>query len=317
MWAFSLSAAVQAVIAIAQVLHGDAIGLGWLGELKWNPQRLFGSGESTFRGYGLAAHPNILAGYLLVALFATGSLLFQRSLFSPSWFVTAGLFGITFVGLLVTLSRAALLAALVAVTIIVVLKRNQFAPILAPRVILLLTLMLIASIPVIVLFDNAFVERNEGLKDFDGVIDRLTLGYTDTLKVFKAHPFLGAGEGNLMVQVGRNNMSSPKLELLLPAHNAFWVVLAELGIPGLFLFLMACGSVLVHLFAQSKRPGFAWTVAFLAWVIIMIFDYYPWLDHRTRLITFLIIGIWWGYSLRAADELAPAELHLPDTEAIG
>lgn len=295
LWLFSLAAMIQSIIAIAQLIHGDAIGLGSLGELRWNPEDLFGLKDTSFRGYGLTPHPNILAGYLIVALFAAVTLLYQYRLFSAQWIAVMVVFCVIVGGLLSTLSRTGLLAALVAGMATLVLKQNDLKRIPLQHILLLLGGILAGLILIAFLFGDTLIERNWGLQDTKGVANRLTLGYDDTFKVIKKEPILGVGEGNLMVHVGRNN-PFPKVSVLLPAHNTFLVVWAELGILGLILFILACGTVLAHLFVQSEGTATSiWSLAFLAWAVIMAFDYYPWLDYRTRLLTFWIIGMWWGY----------------------
>jgi hypothetical protein len=110
-------AVFQALLAIAQVAHQDALGLGGLGEVRWASDNLYGFAETTFRGYGLTAHPNMLAGYLLAGLFA-GLVGIVRG---QGWQrIAAGTAAvITAVGLLVTLSRTGLIAAGIAGVVLV------------------------------------------------------------------------------------------------------------------------------------------------------------------------------------------------------
>jgi hypothetical protein len=298
LWIFSLGAVGQSIIAIAQWLQGDAIGLGWLGELHWDPNDLFGYKEEIFRGYGLTAHPNMLAGYLVVASFAVVTLLYRQRVFSVRWVIAVFFLGGIIGGLLATLSRTGLFAGLLAVAAMVAFRWRSLRQIPRQYGLVLGGLLLIGLVLVVLVFGGTLLERNWGLQDSKGVGNRLTLGYDDTLDVIGEHPIRGSGEGNLMIRVGRNHLI-PTGRALLPAHNVFLVVLAELGIPGLILFLLACVTVLRRLFGPLQGPAFVWTVAFLAWVAIMPFDYYPWLDYRTRLLTFWIVGMWWGYLLRS------------------
>lgn len=309
LWLFCIGAIFQTLIAIGQIIHGDALGLGWLGEIQWDPENLFGYEETMFRGYGLTPHPNILAGYLIIALFAVGTLLQRYSLSSLRGSLAAAAFGLIAVGVVVTLSRTGLLAGLIALAVVGILKRRELTGWLSPRnTVVIIVIAAMGATAAIVLIGDMLIERNSGLQDLDGVKNRLTIGFDDTIEVIEEAPALGVGENNLMVEVGSNNAIPDKL-VLLPAHNVFLVVWAELGVVGLILFLLICGNILVRITSSQSREVLIWTLAFLAWFVIMFLDYYPWLDYRTRLITLWIMGMWWGYNLRSDHEVVSSEAH--------
>src|SRR3989338_9422288 len=78
----------QSLIAIAQFLKQSAIGLRFLGESVIAPDMegvavFYNSvGEKVMRAYGTTPHPNILAAYLLLGLFAIYYLLLRQQKFS-------------------------------------------------------------------------------------------------------------------------------------------------------------------------------------------------------------------------------------------
>lgn len=304
LWALCLGAVIQSAIAIAQFIHGNPLGLSGLGELQQNPEEVFNKTQTVFRGYGLTAHPNILAGYLLIGLCAASSLIYRFSLRSAYGLLAAAAFCTATVGLLITFSRTGLVAGAAVVIMALVLKRPNIRQIFLRKNSLVLALAALGIILIVVLLGNALIQRNWGLQDIQGVKDRVTLGYSDTVDVIESHPILGVGENNLMVAVGHNKIT-PDKPVLLPAHNVFLVIQAELGIAGLVLFGLACITILIQLFRRPTGGLFIWTLGFLALFLIMPFDYYVWMDYRSRLLLLWTVGMWWGYRLHA-DQNVPA-----------
>ncbi|MBZ0290115.1 MAG: hypothetical protein K8I30_21000, partial [Anaerolineae bacterium] len=66
LWGLLLGAAVQAAVAILQVMNGGPLGWWGLGEID----RFEYETTAFYRAPGLSMHPNYLGGYLVVALFA-------------------------------------------------------------------------------------------------------------------------------------------------------------------------------------------------------------------------------------------------------
>lgn len=301
LWALTLGAVIQSLLAVAQVVHGSPLGLGWLGELQQAPETASESLGTIFRGYGLAAHPNMLAGYLLVSLVAVTALLRHYGFYSARGGLAAGAFAVITAGLLVTYSRTGLIAGVGLLAIVFVLKMKQIRHISTRKGLAALALIALGAALVVILLGDTLIERNWGLQDTKGIKNRLTLGYSDTFEVIKDHPILGVGQDNLMTAVGRDK-TSPEESVLLPAHNVFLVILSELGIAGLILFVLVCGTLLVSLFRQPTGELFIWTLAFLALFLTMPFDYYAWMDYRARLLLLWLVGMWWGYKLPAQSE---------------
>jgi O-antigen ligase len=81
--ALLVSAALNALLAVAQVAHGGALGLHNLGEFRFgrliDGSSLLEAGDLTFvRPYGLLAHPNMLGGLLVVGVLLAAQRIFQH-----------------------------------------------------------------------------------------------------------------------------------------------------------------------------------------------------------------------------------------------
>jgi hypothetical protein len=78
-----VSAALNAVLAVAQVANGGALGLHALGEFRFGGEidgtSLIEAGDITFvRPYGLLAHPNMLGGLLVVGVLLAATYIVSR-----------------------------------------------------------------------------------------------------------------------------------------------------------------------------------------------------------------------------------------------
>jgi hypothetical protein len=275
-------AAAQAVVAVLQILNQGPIGLGWLGEVD----RFWYDTAPFYRAPGLSMHPNYLAGYLLIALF--GALLIARQNIEQSRSIVlpaiGGLLG--GVGLVATMSRSGLLAAVVglipALSVAVLsLKKRLRLTVIAVLGVLVLVVGIWAAIVILPNVQTRLLASREFF-------------FHDTFEVIGKTPLLGVGAGNLMLEIGRNQGESSTP--LLPVHNVFLYIWAELGIPGLALFVAACLAILIQVRPRNGLSVFTWGSCFLAMCVVMLFDNYFWAVQPFRDLTFWVIGLWWGYA---------------------
>ena len=302
--AFVLAGVLHSGLALAQVIKGESLGLTWLGETQRSTMNPYGFGPQTFRGSALAFHPNNLGGFLLVALFACLMLFHETRLRRQQ--ITGATAGIIItLGLLATVSRGAIVAAII--TIPIVFGTRTFKKLhgkyrYAVPVALILAPVMLAIIILLIgggLADSAVDRLGGWIRDPESFGERLTFAFPDTIAVIRSSPAMGVGAGNLMVKVGEIRAGAG--ELLLPAHNVYPVIWAELGIIGLTLFLGGNLFILAHLHPRNSNGVYIWGWAFAALVIAMIADFYFWGDLRSRLLLFWVIGMWWGYSLQQHD----------------
>jgi len=262
--------AVQGYIALGQVIGQGPLGLEMLGEIRWD------AAPSFYRGNGLAANPNNLAGYLLVAFFAWIALLLhyrqQRALLALAG---AGLIG----GLIATFSRTAWLALGSSGLGLVFLAVRQWQ---GTRRAIWMTAAVLVMMSVGLLL----------LLLLPTVHDRLLQGrefyWTNTRAVIEQAPWTGAGAGNLMIEI----QHQPRYTAYqLPVHNVYLMIWGETGLIGMLLFLAGSGAV----FWQGWRQRNAvWTTGWLALSVSMLFDYYFWGDNRLQVLLFWMAGVIWG-----------------------
>lgn len=293
-----LGMSFQALIAATQLTTEGAIGLGWLGEADRNPDNPFGFETQGFRGYGLEAHPNILAGALLIGLF----LAFLLWLQNRRWWWGA-LAAIISVGLIATVSRNAIVVTLFTLLpLIIWLNRKRLNRAMVLRFSLVsLVIIGIAAVTIGRGFVGDFWDRTKiYAEEPEAFFDRLVFAKDDTIAVTRDVPLHGVGIGNLVIEIGlwRDPPDSP---LLIPVHNVYLMVLAELGLIGFVFYGMGCLAIL----AKFRQQPVVVTL-FLAICLSMLFDFYFWHHFRMRLLFFWVVGLCWGYLLRATDPDKPS-----------
>jgi len=249
LWGLIIGGTWQALIAMLQVLNGDVLGLAMLGE----PRTLFESTGDLIRGYGLSKNPNQLAGYLLLCGAATHYQWQHTPHHRYLWISGA----IIAVGLLVSGSRSAWLGLGIAIWW---MRPSWRVGIMVAGGGVALYALLLGSTP---------------------IIDRFFFAYADTVTVIRDHGLLGVGAHHLMIAIGQDGIEG----ILLPAHNSFLIIWAELGFIGLIS--------LVALQWQASRLPTEWNALLIAFGVILLFDFYLWQFWHMRLVLLMAWGLAW------------------------
>lgn len=268
------SAALQSLIAIAQHLHQDSLGLLWLGE---RPH--FQIAGDVFRSYGLTAHPNLLAFFLLISVFSLLAYLVS----AQQWYMGIILIPML-LALLYTGSRANIASLLTGLSlcISVWVWRSQWQ----------YKSMLVISTPLLLLILLRFIPetlttRFDFLLNQEHFQNRLTYAYADTLYLIEQEPLLGLGGGVLRY----GNLSNPDV-----AHNVLLIIWAEQGIMGLLFYVMMVFSFLNRLHPKNSWSEFILTMGFLSINLTMLFDVQITMANY-RLLIFWYMGCIWGQFL--------------------
>jgi hypothetical protein len=287
-----IAGVIHATIAMLQVLKGAPLNWTWLGEYQPSLANPWGFGFQDFQVYGLAIHPNNLAGYLLISLFAV-LVLMRHNWLRTGWIATLEYAVLVIIGggLLATASRTAILAGAVGIILSLILAPPR---IFAQRRLRIAMLLLLVIVAIAFALLTPFVNRLTMLIG-ENFTTRFTFAFADTMVVIRENSILGVGQGNLMLRIGELRAGSP--DLLLPAHNVLYVIRAELGLFGVFLF--AAGIVTVLLRLRRNNPGGValWGCCIAALCIVMLLDFYLWAEVRSHMLLWIVFGLWWGYNL--------------------
>lgn len=311
----------QAAIGLAQFALQRDLGLRILYEFRLDPafpviSATSAPGEGRLvRAYGLTRHPNILGGYVAVALILlTGNLVLggrgaggkgphPRPL-SPSWergetppLLAMGCL-LLLAGLLATLSRSAWLGVTAGLALLLGLTWRRGMERQNRRWFRWLGG---AGVAVILIFLGLFGSWVASRLWLVGnrlevwSIDDRMIQIRAALDLIAHHPWLGAGDARFVA--ASNTLSSATI-LTLPVHNVPLLVAAELGIPAAVVLIAFSAIPIVSLFSRwqrlARRP--AALLYLSAWVclgIISLFDFYLWpvIDWAPWLLVTTLAGL--------------------------
>lgn len=241
-------------------------------------------GQLVLRPYATFPHPNVFAGYLVVAL-----------LFFLAWsFITSNVkqrivsicllvFGTGM--LLLTLSRVAMLVfALLSLLFLVVRFSKK-----RTWLVVFVSLLVISILSLDPLLGGRFL-------DIHGYGESLYLRNVllqSAWVMFLSHPILGVGLGNFLPALPQFIFSKILFGFLQPVHNMYMLVLAETGIVGLAGFLVLLGMAFAESFKKVKANLF-FQFPFLALCAISLVgltDHYFLTLQQGQLLFALILGI--------------------------
>ncbi|OGY45242.1 MAG: hypothetical protein A2731_01850 [Candidatus Buchananbacteria bacterium RIFCSPHIGHO2_01_FULL_39_8] len=274
--------------------------------------------ERWLRAYGALPHPNILGGFLVIAVMFLLYLSFIAQRRSQRIFVLVSLLSII-PALFFTFSRSAWIAIIVSLIVLGfwLFKRREH---LWNQT--FLKMFLLTCLMVIILGFNLrgpLLTRLTGDQDLEVASIYLRMAFTEqAFKLIQDNPWGGVGIGNYTLGVYQKINGSWPGYYYQPVHNIYLLVLAETGILGAIIFysiiFLLIWSRLLKFFykkvvgiptksgflLRNKADGATSTshlqgmIVFLCLVsilIISLFDHYFWSLEFGVLIFWLILGL--------------------------
>ncbi|MFA6594338.1 MAG: O-antigen ligase family protein [Candidatus Buchananbacteria bacterium] len=242
------------------------------------------------RAYGPFSHPNILGGYLALALGAV--LILWQKIAWPAYpskklegqriflLSTACLISL---GLFCSFSRSAWLAAFVTLILCLGYWLKTKSP--WPRYIAVVLAPFLIFAACFAIFNPLIIAR----ADLSNRLESNSLMQRETqifqaLDLIASRPLGGAGLNNYTYLLHRQAPGSPAY-LLQPVHNFYLLVLAELGLVGLLI-------ILGLLYAAIKnRKSFLVLLPLTALLIIGLFDHYLFTQYAGLMIFWLALTL--------------------------
>src|SRR3989344_8049629 len=222
----------QAIIAILQFFKQSSLGLGLLGESVISPN-LTGiasfynvAGEKIVRAYGTTPHPNVLAAYLFLTIFAFYYLWIYKNISKLSLFV----YGLTLLAFFFTFARVAIFLLFINFLIRIILVRLKFRKEYWNK-----KLVLLFSMTFIVVTFFSIVYWPEA-------VSRIKISSKDEavqLRVFynkesvQSLNWFGVGSGNFVNWLMIKEPNLPR-HIYQPVHNIYLLIYSETGILGIF-----------------------------------------------------------------------------------
>lgn len=300
-----LGAIIQSALGIWQFLTQSSPVTKWLGLAPHLPAISGTSvveniGGRFLRAYGGLPHPNILAGYLVIALIILGGLYLVTQKNYQKYFVL-GSFGLITTGLFFTFSRTGWLALAGAIILLFLMVYLAKKPLRFHFEILKLVGIVIL---IFVIFTSLFsslvttrVQATERLEEKSW--EQRNLYNQQALKLIQSHWLTGVGLGNYTLAV--YNEVDSRLEPLeyQPVHNIYALILAETGIFGLIVFILLILEIFKNLWQKRRKLNFEsqpwfWVYSLVLLIIFIIFfwDHYFWTLHFGIMLFWLSLGLW-------------------------
>ncbi len=287
----------QGVLAITQFSLQRHIGFHWFGEGILNPltpgTAVFYNfaGEKIMRAYGTTPHPNILAGYLLLCLFACYFIwcwygtFFTDKRFRNIFYIG---YGVVLFGFFLTFSRTAIFVwAIVSLSLYLWVRYREQS--LYPFV----KKLGIATLVTGVLFSGIYWKE---------VSSRLLISRSEEavqLRIYFAGESVdqgirwnGVGIGNFVKWLMIKNPGKPDW-MYQPVHNIYLLLYSELGVVALSTFFLFMGLTLKKFWKENpvltKR---IFLMAMLTTILfIALFDHYFLTMQQGRFIWWLVLAL--------------------------
>ena len=286
----SIGVAFESLLTIAQYFNSGSLGgiFYFFGERFFNSQtpgiaNASLSGSLVLRPYGTFSHPNVLAAYLTLSM---SLIIFTYDKLSGNLKTIYSLVLILgTVALLLTFSRVAILAWVVALSFWII---RRFGKSLRLKIALpiLITLLLFFSV------SHVGVRFSELRLSDEAVSNRLLLSKSAFSMIWDK-PILGTGLSNFLPNLPVYINSSGNVFYVQPVHNIFLLILAEMGIAG-FLFFVWFSAKTYGRIVQNKKNRLLFIILLFEILILGFFDHYFLTLQQGQLLLALSFGLFWS-----------------------
>jgi len=285
---FTLGGLIQSFVALEQYICQSSLGLKYLGESVAGLNisgiaKIELLGNKLLRSYGTFAHPNILATFLLLALYSA----IYLSLKHKSVYLLA--LPIISLGLILTFSRTILFFGLI--SLIIFFTHNYLKikniKILKPILVLFISFAIFSLVFLPYLTNRFSLHKEEqavSLRIFYNKVSH---------QIIKTSPFLGVGLGNFIIRLKE---IYPDLEnwQYQPVHNIYLLISSEIGILGFIAFILFLIFLLRANFLKAKIYNLKFFMFYFlcfTFLGIALFDHFFFTINQGVLMFWLALGI--------------------------
>lgn len=304
-----ISGVFQSVIAIIQYVRQGSLGLRLLGE---SPLSVDAVGVAVFiadshkylRAYGTTPHPNILAAWLFLAIFAFYFYYLGR-------FTDGGagrlrvlkealaviVYGIILFAFFSTFSRVVIglwFLSLIVRLAVVVFKKDIHQSVFSMRWSLLK--LAIATCVVAVVFSLLFwpqVKSRIHVSTQEEAVTQRVFYNKLAGSVIAGSPFLGVGIGQFVPDMMARLKRLPS-NAYQPVHNVYLLIAGEVGFSGLAVFVVFLSVVFWSFIKKSDFRdihSFSFLIVVFSFLIIGFFDHFLWTSQQGSFIFWMVLAL--------------------------
>lgn len=232
-------------------------------------------GFSKVPAYGLFRHPNILGGYLSLALILVLDHVYkQKSKIRKNIFTAIFLAG--FVGLFLSLSLTSWVSFLIGLFLYYRAKKTKVRSVWAKVFFFIVFLSLFLPL----LNGISFISKNPS---FYRRSDLLTSTYT----IINKNPIFGVGYNNLTSQLEKYGFYTKDVRFNQPVHNIFVLTFVETGVFAFGLFL----TLLLFAVRKTLKNNSVIFILLLQILFLGSLDHYLVTIHQTQLLFWIVVGL--------------------------
>lgn len=292
----------QAILAIAQFIKQGSIGIKFVEAGIFSPDspgvaNFILNGDRILRSYGSFSHPNVLAGFLLMAIFAFYAIWLKK----PINILRCIGFAILVFAMFLTFSRTAIVVFGVMSLVFFLfeffklrkLEHTEQRLSDGKKIIKLFLLFAVACLLSVIILFPYIKARFFTISLEEQAVDLRIFYNKMAIEMIKEKPILGIGIGNF-VNYSQNypayfraaskvlgiseNAPQPGSGQSLPdwiyqpAHNIYLLIASEIGILGVLAFL---GFVAIVLLDEIKKKS-AFLLLTISFLILALLDHYFW-----------------------------------------
>ena len=303
-------ALLQSVVAIAQFFMQSEIGLRILGE-SFLGKDMNGiasfynlAGEKVIRAYGTTPHPNVLAAYLFLAVFAFYFSYLYFHIYHESKlkhlkinFFLLGSYPLMLLALFFTFARVAVFLWFVgfAVRALIIIGSGKFRKIFGSPVNKdKLIRILVITFVVIVLFGIIFWPEAMSRIKISGNEEAVQLRvFYNKESLETGINWFGVGSGNFVNWLMVKETNLPRY-LYQPVHNIYLLVYSETGILGLAAFLLFLVLLIKDFILRTRMQKlyhFSFLLVVLSILFMGLFDHFLLTLQQGRFIFWMVLAI--------------------------
>lgn len=323
------SGVFQSILAIAQFYKQSSLGIKFIEAGIFKPGAagvatfIMENGEKVLRAYGSFSHPNVLAGFILMAIFTIYATLITNHTRMTRIFLMVSFFFLSF-GLFLTFSRAGILVFVVGSLVMFLFYlfriRNlrgfnllQEVKPLKIKIFQLLGLFIVSCILIVAILFPYLKSRFFEISFEEQAIDLRFFYNKMAIQMIKEKPILGIGIGNFVnysenystyLRAAGKMLGLSKIPdwIYQPVHNIYLLIASEIGILGLLAFLGFIGKVLFEViqrefkgdqreFKGNSGGNICFFFLFSCFLIIALADHYFWTLQQGGIIFWLALAL--------------------------
>ncbi|MGW8185467.1 MAG: O-antigen ligase family protein [Candidatus Moraniibacteriota bacterium] len=297
---FVFSIFLQGILGVYQFLNQIIYSNKWLGiseHLAWQggSSVIETSAGRFLRAYGGMPHPNILGGFLAIAILLGVGAYLKATEKEKYWkYFLLICIVLNFFSLLVTFSRSALFSLFLGLFLFLVYYLYNKRLHLIKNLLFIISIFFLISALFFSLFSELLINRLDVTSRLEkkSINERL-LFIKEAQEIITQKPILGTGVGNYTPFLLKNNHTPKEVWQFQPVHNIYLLIFAELGIIGFSLFLFIIIFIIcdfLESFTKENTNRVIFSIVTISLLFLSLFDHWLWTTHSGVIAFWLILS---------------------------